>query len=338
MKFYPSLKKPATDMKSKSQPNYKSLLSFAYHTSKHLEETIQGGLDGVDIMIDSGAFTKHKSPKKVKHVTLENYLKFLKEVEDLKSKHNFTGEIHYVNLDVIGNAVETNKNLKIIESHGFKPLPVFTYSDSMENLKKLYDKYDWVLLGNVGGKNLRKLVGFFKTIIKSMGKESFRKFHILGISRLPLFAEIKPKSFDNSSFNRHNIAYHRAMNSPFNMKMVIKDFRQNGKYPDYLNNVRSMKKVFDFYSPKAINTMVKMISERYKTLDKSQQYFGALSILFCIVIMKVFKRDYDTDFYVVENNIIYMQQKKLMYERLLTAFHSEMNIDNLKIIPTKYLS
>lgn len=89
-----------------------------------------------NVFLDSGAFTAYNSGKVI---DIDEYIDFIK-----KHKPSL-----YANLDVIGNAEETFKNQKYMESKGLKPIPVFHFNEDFKYLNEYAKKYDYIALGGV---------------------------------------------------------------------------------------------------------------------------------------------------------------------------------------------
>lgn len=107
----------------------------------------------VDIFLDSGAFTA--TTKNVK-IDIHEYIDFIKQYDTIKQ---------YCNLDVIGDAAASLKNLKIMEKHGMSPLPVFHYGEDPEKyLVPMIKKYDYIALGGLVGASSKALIMWLDTI------------------------------------------------------------------------------------------------------------------------------------------------------------------------------
>ena len=85
--------------------------------------------------LDSGAFTAFTLWKKI---NIQEYIEFIK-----KNKQFF--EL-YANLDVIGDYKATEKNQKIMENAGLKPLPTYHIWEPREYFEELVDRYDYIWL------------------------------------------------------------------------------------------------------------------------------------------------------------------------------------------------
>lgn len=93
----------------------------------------------VDLFLDSGAFSALTQGITI---DIQEYIEFIKKNEKVIT--------HYSNLDVIGDAVGTWKNQKIMEEAGLMPIPVFHYGEDEKWLRKyLEGGYDYLSLGGM---------------------------------------------------------------------------------------------------------------------------------------------------------------------------------------------
>lgn len=101
--------------------------------------------DYSDNILDSGAFSAWNIGAEI---TVEQYLTYIEEYKYLYS--------HIFNLDVIGNFKASMRNQEVMENHGIQAIPVFHMSapqESYDCLKYLCEKYDYIALGGIAGKN-----------------------------------------------------------------------------------------------------------------------------------------------------------------------------------------
>lgn len=141
----------------------------------------------IDVLLDSGAFTAHNSGREV---SLDEYCGFL----DLNSDHIF----RYIALDVIGDPVKSEENLKAMLKAGYKPAPVHVLGDDQRRMDELFEMSDFVCLGGL----LRPGRGHAaKPYLKAkMDWAAGRPVHWLGFVRVDLFRSFRPESCDSSSW------------------------------------------------------------------------------------------------------------------------------------------
>jgi len=121
------------DLVNKLQGDYGVLLSYLEVRGKRPIPAL-----GKPIFLDSGAFSVMTGKTKV---DLESYCSFVNENKDKV--------VTYANLDVIGNAEETDRNQLYMESIGLNPLPTFHNGSDYKYLYKLIEKYDYIGLGGL---------------------------------------------------------------------------------------------------------------------------------------------------------------------------------------------
>lgn len=96
------------------------------------------GLLNRNLFLDSGAYSAFSRGEKI---DIDEYIKFIQ-----KYQNNIK---IYAGLDVIGNYIETRKNLEYMESKGLKPLPTFHFGSPLSELERMIDKYDYIALGGL---------------------------------------------------------------------------------------------------------------------------------------------------------------------------------------------
>lgn len=122
---------------------------------------------GLKILVDSGAYTAFTQGKKI------DIVEFGAKMLELSPKK-------FINLDVIGDAVETTQNQKYLESLGLNPIPVWHHGSAYESLNELVKKYDLIAIGGLvtTGISSKKRNEILKTIIQMF---PLTKFHGLGV-------------------------------------------------------------------------------------------------------------------------------------------------------------
>lgn len=147
---------------------------------------------GLNLFIDSGAYSAFTSGKPIQ---VEDYAKYLGEHKDIATL--------YANLDVIGGTIEQNDaNQTYLEERGFSPAPVHHFGEPMEWLSELCKRgYNKIALGGlVGVKKWLQLV-YLRACADILRKEKQPPLiHVFGMSPTPELIEIYPwDSFDSSS-------------------------------------------------------------------------------------------------------------------------------------------
>lgn len=123
------------------------------------------------IMLDSGAFTVHNSGGEV---DLKKYAEAI---------HTLAPD-YYVQLDVIGDADGTRRNLELMREAGLKPLPVFTRGAPFEHLVRLLDEgEDYICLGNIAKADTQVRLQWCGHVFNVVAKWRKRE----GTDRIPRF-------------------------------------------------------------------------------------------------------------------------------------------------------
>ncbi|WP_233866684.1 hypothetical protein [Paraburkholderia adhaesiva] len=148
----------------------------------------------MELMIDSGAFTAWTLGKKV---TLDGYCRF---IDSLPVK-----PVRYFTLDVIENAVETERNFNEMRSRGYDPMPIFTPGATFDYMDELYGLTDWIACGGVAGQYSNYGKTYLGRVMKHVGD---RKIHLLGVTSMPVVKFYRPYSTDSSSWDAARIYGH----------------------------------------------------------------------------------------------------------------------------------
>lgn len=137
-----------------------------------------------ELLVDSGAFTAHTLGFEY---SVDEYCEWVK-THPLKPER-------YIQLDVIGDEIETVKNLEVMVNSGTNPIPVFTRGSSLETLERMYQIAPFIAIGGlVGTKNNAGYVKYVQKHIKD------RPVHWLGFTRLSFISRYRPSSCDSSGW------------------------------------------------------------------------------------------------------------------------------------------
>jgi len=155
-----------------------------------------------DLFVDSGAFGKHGDK-----VDLDSYCKFLKEYSDKIDL--------YANLDVIGDAEGSYRNLRKMENRGLDPLPVFHYGSNEFYLRKIISEYDYIALGGLvpittNKDKLKEHLDYVWEVI--LQEKPDLKVHGFGINSIDIMKRFPWYSVDASSV--HVLARYGGVYTP----------------------------------------------------------------------------------------------------------------------------
>lgn len=184
-----------------------------------------------DLFVDSGAFTKQKDK-----VDIESYANFI------KGNHNVIDI--YANLDVIGDARASYKNLIKLKNKGLNPIPVFHYGSDIRRLKIILTEYNHIALGgmvpiasdyNIMIKWLDYIWNFiFKT-------DSNIKVHGFGVQNINIMKRYPWDSVDATSVHimaRYGGIYTPWGNLKINPNVNSREMKWQKLKPLYLSRVK----------------------------------------------------------------------------------------------------
>ena len=149
----------------------------------------------VNFFLDSGAFSAMTQKAEI---NIDEYIQFIRD--------NGPSIAMYANLDVIGDAVGTHKNLKYMEDKGMKPLPVYHAGEPFSYLEEYVNGYDYICLGGAAGrlKTQEQVMRWLdvlwdKYLTKDDGFAKI-KVHGFGITSFPLLLRYPWESVDSTSW------------------------------------------------------------------------------------------------------------------------------------------
>lgn len=143
-------------------------------------------------LLDSGAFANFTRGKQF--VTVEDYADYLR-----RRGHLFW---RYFNLDVIGDAEGSERNIRFLRENGLNPIPIFQRGGTSEQLQDMLEHNDLVGIGGVAGRlNKKEDAAYFDQVMQIVGK---RSVHVLGCGSEKILARYRPFSADSSSFVLRN--------------------------------------------------------------------------------------------------------------------------------------
>ena len=123
------------------------------------------------VMLDSGAFSAFRSGKVIDAL---EYCDFI--------ERNWDEIDIYVSLDVIGDAEASLVNLKLMESRGLSPMPVFHYGEDFDLLRRMRDSYPLVGLGGMVPRSRPRMFEWLSVVFE----EFPHKYHGFGIGDVKL--------------------------------------------------------------------------------------------------------------------------------------------------------
>lgn len=163
------------------------LVAYPYFSPEMINILETKDPDDYRLIVDSGAFSAYNMGMDIK---LEDYEKFL---IDLRKR---IPKFEAVQLDVVFNHEETEKNLKISRDRGIEVNPVYTRGAPTDYFHQLLDDDEYVFVGGVqGGDGAKEFAKW--CLERSKGK----KVHYLAFVRPEFLKHYQPYSTDSSSWS-----------------------------------------------------------------------------------------------------------------------------------------
>jgi len=206
------------------------LISYAYMYGQERflnyikEQTCRGT---INLMIDSGAFTKHNSKQSMQHVNVADYCKFLQEWQHYCEK--------YVMLDVVGNAPQSKLNYQTMLDCGLNPMFVATMFDKdYEGIRKAVERNRNICVA--GGVTTKSdwMTKRFQDIWKQTNGKAL--MHGLGYVTYPKMLQLHLRSVDSSTWKtgaaRFGQTFFFSMEDNRTYMLLQKDIRTGrAKFP-----------------------------------------------------------------------------------------------------------
>lgn len=156
-----------------------------------VKKTRMGKKHKIDLFLDSGAFSAFT--QKIE-IDIYEYIKFIKENKKYINV--------YANLDVIGDAVGTLKNQKIMEKAGLHPIPCFHFKEDFSYLENYVDNYEYIALGGVAqaGRKVTEWMDLCFDVICGKNGKPKTKVHGFAVTSLRLMLRYPWYSVDSTSW------------------------------------------------------------------------------------------------------------------------------------------
>lgn len=180
----------------------------------------------INLMIDSGAFTKHNAKSAMNFLNLDNYCEFLKN-------HQYECD-KYVMLDVIGNDKASKANYEEMLRRGLNPMFVLTMFDND------YDYFRFAINKNLdccvaGGATTKGpwMIKRFQTAFKQSNGKA--KIHGLAYVTYPNMLMLPLASVDSSSWKASSLRFGNFNYFHNGLKTIdLKTIREKRKVPPKL--------------------------------------------------------------------------------------------------------
>lgn len=225
-------------------------MSYAYLANgsgidKTIARTLQDNQEGMNLLVDSGAFTAWKQNKVL---SLDAYCGFL-DIYPVKPWRYFT-------LDVVGDPAKTFENYQTMLKRGYKPIPIFTRGEDISMVDEYYKTSDVVGIGGLPQTPNNK--GVLKWVMNNGIKG--RQAHWLGFTNKNFIKHYKPYSVDSSSWTS-GLTYARVLL-----------YTQTGE------TTQLHKQMFTTRPPDGIVRLLEEYGVSARTLAKTDSWRGGSSV------------------------------------------------------------
>lgn len=253
------------------------LESFHYVEKQRYVDAMR--LDGVQVFLDSGAFSAHTLGVEIDIV---KYCNYIKENQDILRKED--GVVMASVLDGIGDPLKTYRNQLAMEQLGAKPLPCFHYGEDERYLEWYVKNYEYITLGGMVGKSSVLLTQWLdriwdKYLTDSTGHPKL-KVHAFGITAIKIMHRYPWFSVDSSSWiqsaafgsivtpkhgtisvsskspSRHVQGQHATTLTPIEQDYIFKMLEDAGFTYERLSTVYESRAAFNLWSYILIQNMI----------------------------------------------------------------------------------
>lgn len=188
-----------------------------------------------DVLLDSSAF---KVLGGSGSVTLSEYIGFIKA----------TNIQNYVNLDVIGDPINSERNLMIMQDSGLTPIPVYHWGQNLDILYDLSEKYRYIGIGGTVPTPARSKVKLAREINHILNTiPNLPKVHMFGYTSFQGLYELKDTVYSTDSSTWLHRACHREhiLDDGKRIKYDINPEPPKYKYQIAMDNIRVFTRLED---------------------------------------------------------------------------------------------
>ncbi len=156
----------------------------------------------INMLVDSGAFSAYTQGK---IVDIDEYISWIKSFKSKwKGKIN---ELNFINLDVIGDPIGSEKNLEYMHKQGVEVLPVLHQAGFEEKtLERYLHEYDYICFGGMVGRPVKTdTIPWLNKCFAIIGRyykktKKMPKIHLLGIGNERIMYRYPAYSVDNTNW------------------------------------------------------------------------------------------------------------------------------------------
>lgn len=269
------------------------LVSYAYMTNPQFCDRVRQVVNAkkVNIMIDSGAFTKFNAKGEFSHVNIDDYCRFLERYSDMAEK--------YVMLDVIGNAEASKKNYLKMISRGLNPMFVVTmYDTDYDFMREAVKRNHNICVAGGATTKSKWMQKRYQDIFRFSNQEA--RIHGLAFVTYPLMLQLPLFSVDSSSW--------KAAPLRFGSLQYFNRGLKGLSYKDVLRGRKSLS-----LEQQKVLRNLKVTPQMFSNMEYHKGNFSmeALSGLHAnITMQKVCKRN-KLDYFLAASNL--MDLEKILY-------------------------
>lgn len=165
----------------------KALASFHYFRTVDFVDLCSVYSGPVQLFGDSGAFSAMSQGAAI---SLDDYATWIERWARRLAV--------YANLDVIGDPAATAANQAALERRGLHPLPVFHVGSPLAELERLCERYAYIALGGMVGRNN---LGAWLVRCFRIAEKHGAHFHGFGLTRMDLARDFPFYSVDSASWS-----------------------------------------------------------------------------------------------------------------------------------------
>jgi hypothetical protein len=236
-------------------------------------------MDGVQVFLDSGAFSAYTLGVTI---DLPTYCDYIKRNMDLWRVED--GVVMASVLDGIGDPLQTYRNQLHMEALGAKPLPCFHAGEDERYLEYYVQNYEYITLGGMVGSSTKQLCIWLdrmwdRYLTDGSGRPRL-KVHGFGITAVPIMQRYPWYSVDSSSWvqsaafgsiitpehgpmsvsekspSRHDAGQHVTTLTPIEQDYVLQMLEKHGFTLERLSTVYEARAAYNLWALGVINTMI----------------------------------------------------------------------------------
>jgi len=221
-----------------------SLVTHAYPKAIPQWAELWADVPGSNVIVDSGAFTAHTLGKEF---ALDGYAAF---IDEFRSKYEpMVAELHFMNLDVIGDQSATWRNFDELTRRGHSVMPVLTRGSPASDIDRAAE-HEYFACGGLVGAGRQSVQAWLDQVFARLLKRArLPRVHLLGVTqqwaleRYPIFSSDSSSWLGPIRYGRSRlhgvqrapraIAASSAATNAVLMEILCKEIRHYQELEDY---------------------------------------------------------------------------------------------------------